>query len=163
MANSTNLMGSEVHEVQGAWMGQKDLKATYHAAKVSPKDIQFFRVVLPIELPKIMGLRGIHSPKVLPWWGGLSFSPWWGKGGHNEGMVVNHLQTSHYHLGLFAATVWNTLPQALMPCAGTPCCVSQYWLASMTMTMTGRRNLMMMIMAENMMSSHSMRINAAPS
>ena len=57
----------------------------------------------PTESPKIMGLRGIHSPKALQWWGQLSFCLWYGKEGQNEGTVVNHLQTSHYHLGLICS------------------------------------------------------------
>ena len=47
-----------------------------------------------------MGLKGIPSPKALEWWAGLLFCPWCGKEGQNEGTVVNHLRTSHYHLGL---------------------------------------------------------------
>ena len=70
MATATNLMGSEVHEV---WTGWKDLKATHHVAKASPRDICFFRVMPPTKLPKIMGLRGIHSLEALQQWGGLSF------------------------------------------------------------------------------------------
>ena len=64
----------------------------------SSKDIHFFWVVPPTESPKIMGLRAIHSPEALRWQGGLSFCLWCGKDGQNEGMVVNHLQTRHYHL-----------------------------------------------------------------
>ena len=58
MATSANLIGSEVHEVKEVWTGQKDLWATYHAAKSSPQDIHFFRVMLPTESPRIIGLRG---------------------------------------------------------------------------------------------------------
>ena len=52
------------------------------------------------ETPKIIGLRGIHSPEALKHQTGLSFCPWCGKEGQNEGTVVNHLCTRHYHLGL---------------------------------------------------------------
>ena len=64
MVTLRNLQGNENHKVL-SWTGQKDLKAAYGNAKSSPKDICFFRVVLPTELPKIMGLKGIHSPKAL--------------------------------------------------------------------------------------------------
>ena len=53
-----NLLGNEIHEVQESWTGQNVLKASYQFAKSSPKDINFFRVVSPIESPKIMGLKG---------------------------------------------------------------------------------------------------------
>ena len=54
-------------------------------------------------LPKIMGLKGIHSPEALKWQAGLSFCPWCGKEAKNEGTVENHLHTMHYHLGLTCA------------------------------------------------------------
>ena len=47
-----------------------------------------------------MGLKGIHSPKALQQQSGLTFCPWCGKEGQNKGTIVNHLQTTHYHLGL---------------------------------------------------------------
>ena len=56
-----------------------------------PQDVHFFRVVPPTESPKIMGVKGIHSPKALQQWDGLSFCPWCGKEGQNKGIVVNHL------------------------------------------------------------------------
>ena len=56
-----------------------------------------------MELPNTMGLRGTHSPKALQRQGGLSFCPWCKKEGQNEGTVVNHLRTSHYHLGFICS------------------------------------------------------------
>ena len=50
-----------------------------------------------------MGLEGIHSPEALQWLSGLTFYLWCGKEGQNEGMVLNHLWTMHYHLGLICA------------------------------------------------------------
>ena len=47
-----------------------------------------------------MGLKGIHSPEAFCQQAGLSFCPWYRKEGQNEGTIVNHLQTSHYCLGL---------------------------------------------------------------
>ena len=87
MATTAGLMGSEVHKVQEVWTGQKDLWATHHVAKGYPKGIQFFWVVPPTKLPKIMGLRGIHSAKALHRQVGLSFCLWCGKEGQNEGAV----------------------------------------------------------------------------
>ena len=113
----------------------------------------------PTKSPKIIGLREIHSPKALWQWGGLSFCLWCGKEGQKEGMVVNHLQTSHYHLGL----VYSCCMEYFTMSTNAMCQHSQlckwHWLL-LTMIMTRRRNLMVMTMAENMMmSSHSMRIN----
>ena len=103
MATTMNLLGNEIHEVQESWASWKDLKAAHQYAKPSPKDIHFFRVVSPTETPKIMGLKWIHSPKALQQHSRLTFCPWCRKEGQNKGMVVNHLQTMHYHLGLICA------------------------------------------------------------
>ena len=103
MATSTNLLNSKVYEVQETWVAKKDLRAANWAARASPKDINFFQIISPKELPKIMGLKGIHSSEALWWWGGLTFCPWCGKEGQKEGMVVNHLLTLHYHLALVYA------------------------------------------------------------
>ena len=100
MASSTNLLGTKVHEVQEEWFGWQELKTANKTAKASQRDIHFFRLVAPTELPKIMGLEGIHLPKALQWQNGPSFCLWCGKEGQNEGTVVNHLWTMHYHLGL---------------------------------------------------------------
>ena len=136
MATSANLMGSEVHKVQEMWTGQKAIRAAHCMTKHSPKDIHFFRIMLPTESPKIMGLMGIHSPEALQWWGGLSFCPWCRKG-QNEGMVVNPPTTLAITTwDSFAAAVWNTLPQVPVPCTGTTSCVSQHWPALMTITVT---------------------------
>ena len=58
---------------------------------------------IPIELPSIMGLEGIHSLEALCQWGGCLYCPWCAKEGQHEGMVVNYLCTVHYHLGLVCA------------------------------------------------------------
>ena len=123
MATSANLMGSEIHEV---WISQKDLRVTHHVAKTSPKDICLFRVMMPSELPKIMGLRGIHSPKALQRWVDYSFVC----GVEKDRMRVWWWTT--YELAIttwdsFTVTEWNTLPW--VPCASSPSCVSCHWLA----------------------------------
>ena len=99
MANSAGLLDSDVHEVQDMWTGWKELCATNGVVKSSSKDIHFFWIVSPMKLPKIMGLKGIHFPKTLKWWTGLSFCPCCDTEGQNKGTVVNHLRTGHYHLG----------------------------------------------------------------
>ena len=62
MATSTNLPGTEVHEVQESCGDQKDLRAIKQAARAFPKDIHFFQIILPTESLKIMGL---HSSEAL--------------------------------------------------------------------------------------------------
>ena len=47
-----------------------------------------------------MELKGIHHPNAINCHTGLSYHPWCGKEGQNEGTVINHLQTMHYRLGL---------------------------------------------------------------
>ena len=58
MVTLTNLLGNKIHEVQESWTTWKDLEAAHQYAKSSPKDIHFFRVVSPTELPKVLGLKG---------------------------------------------------------------------------------------------------------
>ena len=81
MATLMNLLGNEIHKVEESWTGWKDLKAAHQYAKSSPKDSHFFRVVSPTEMPKIMGLKGIHSPKTLQQHSRLAFCPWCRKEG----------------------------------------------------------------------------------
>ena len=60
------LMDSEIYLVQDQWWGKKELHAlpiTY--ARGSAKDLHYFQVVSPLKSPKIMGLKGIHSPEAL--------------------------------------------------------------------------------------------------
>ena len=84
----------------GSVVGQKELHMANHAAKGSAKNLHYFWVVSPIKSPKIMGLKGIHSPDARKCQTGLSFCPWCRKEGQNEGAMVNHLCTGHYCLGL---------------------------------------------------------------
>ena len=65
IATSANFLGPEVYEVQASWGGWKDLRAANQVVRASPKDIHFFWIILPTELPKIIGLKGIHSSKAL--------------------------------------------------------------------------------------------------
>ena len=70
-----------------------------------------------------MGLKGIHSSEALHQWGSSSYCPWCRKEGQDEGMVVNHLMTMHYHLGLVCilcmdifATSTDTMRQHMCIC-----------------------------------------------
>ena len=83
--------------------GQKDLRYSHHMIRNLPKGLQFFCLVSPSDSPKVMGLKGIHHPNALCCHAGLSYCPWCGKEGQNEGTVVNHLQTMHYKLGLVSS------------------------------------------------------------
>ena len=116
-------MDSEIHEVQEEWAGQKDLWATHHVAEGSPKDICLFWEVYPTDLPKIMGLQGIHSPKALCRQAGLTFCVQYGKEGQNKGTVANHLQMSHYHLGLICSWCLKYFTTS----SDTMHCYSQLW------------------------------------
>ena len=100
MITSANLLGSEICKVQEVWAGQKDLRFTYWAMRGLPKCLLFFCLVSPSESPKVMGLKRIHHPDTLYCHAGLSYCPWCGMKGQNEGTVVNHLWTMHYRLGL---------------------------------------------------------------
>ena len=100
MEDSTGLLELDIYEILDAWTGCKDLCTTSHTVKASQKNIQFFHMVTPTELPSIIGLEGIHSPKALHRQGGCLYCLWCARGGKNEGTMVNHFQTVHYHLGL---------------------------------------------------------------
>ena len=100
MAEMAGLIGTEIHPVQDQWQGKKELCMTNYAAKGFTKNLCYFWVVSTIESPKIMGLKGKHSTEALKHQVGLLFCPWCGKEGQNEGTMVNHLHTGHYHLRL---------------------------------------------------------------
>ena len=61
---------------------------------------EVLHVVPPLESPKVMGLAGINHLNALHCFGGITYCPWCGKEGQNEGTMVNHLQTMPYRLGL---------------------------------------------------------------
>ena len=81
-------------------MDGKIWKAANWVTKNSHKHTHLFRLILPMELPKIMGLQDNHSPDALWHHCGLAFCPWCGKEGQNESTINNHLQIAHYQLGL---------------------------------------------------------------
>ena len=144
MATLTNLLDTKVYEVQETWGGWKDLRTANQVAKASPKDIHFFKTISSTESPKIMGLKGIHSTEALQQWSGLTFCPWCGKEGQNEGTVVNHLWTMHYHLGLvctYCLSYFTTNAEAI--CCHAYGCKPTTAALAMVMTL---RNMKMMTM-----------------
>ena len=100
LAKSTSLLGEAIYEIQLSWTGLEELKQANYALWSLPKGLRFLRVVPTSESPKVMGLMGIHDPDALQCYAGYTYCPWCGKEGQNEGMVVNHLRTTHYRLGL---------------------------------------------------------------
>ena len=95
MAESANLLGTAIHEIQAVWMGPDELWKANYALRSLPKGPKFLNVVPPTGSPKVMGLVGIHNPDSLHHFNGLTHCPWCGKEDQNEGTVVNHLQTGH--------------------------------------------------------------------
>ena len=99
LAEMASLMDTEIHQVQDQWQGKKELCTANCVARGSTKDLHYLQVVLPTESPKMMGLKGIHSPEALKCQTGLLFCPWCRKEGQNEGTMVNHLHTGTTILG----------------------------------------------------------------
>ena len=91
-----DLLDSEIYKIQEVWTSQRDLWYANDVLKSSPKGLQFFCPVSPLELPKVMGLQGIHHPEALCHHTGLSYCPWCRKEVHNE-------ETVYYKLGLICS------------------------------------------------------------
>ena len=100
MIISADLLGSEIYKVEEVWAGWQDLRFAQHALRGLPKGLQFFHLVSPSELPKVMGLKGIHHPNALCHHAGLLCCPWCRKEWQNERTVINHLWTMHHRLEL---------------------------------------------------------------
>ena len=100
LAISTNLLGNSIYEIQTSWTGPEELKQANYTLLSLPKGLKFLWVVPPSEFPKVMGLMGIHDPDALHHFGSVTYCPWYGKEGQNEGTMVNHLWTIQYRLGL---------------------------------------------------------------
>ena len=81
MAEMAGLMDSKIYVVQDQWWGKKELCTTNYMARGSARDLHYFWVVSPLKSPKIMGLKGIHSPEVLKHQAGLLFCSWCGSSG----------------------------------------------------------------------------------
>ena len=100
MVACADLLDAEIYEIQEVWTVWRDLWYANGALKSLPKGLQFFCPMSPSEMPKVMGLKGIHHPNALHCHVGLSYCPWCGKEGKNKGTIVNHLQTTHHKLKL---------------------------------------------------------------
>ena len=100
LAMSASLLGTNIHEIQASWTGSEELKQANYTLQSLPKGLKFLRVVPTSESSKVMGLVGLHDPDALWHFASFTYCPWCGKEGQNEWMVVNHLRTTHYRLGL---------------------------------------------------------------
>ena len=100
MIESMGLLGSEIFEIQETWMGQHELEYANYALKTLLKRLKFFCLVSPLESLKVMGLTNIHHPDTIHHFNGVTHCLWCRKEGQNEGIIINHLQTVHYKLGL---------------------------------------------------------------
>ena len=100
LAKKAGLLGTSIYEIQACWTGPEELKQENYTLQSLPKGLKFLRAVPTTESPKVMGLMGIHDPDALQHFASFTYCPWHGKEGQNEGMVVNHLRTTHYKLGL---------------------------------------------------------------
>ena len=100
MVETADLLGFAIYEIKEAWTGQDELQQANYMLRTLQKGLKFFRVVSPLESPKVMGLMGIHDLDTLCHLNGVTHWPWCGKEGQNEGTIINHLWTVHYKLGL---------------------------------------------------------------
>ena len=100
LATRAGLLGTSIYKTQLPWTGPEELKQANYVLLFLPKGLKFFQAVPPSESPKVMGLMGIHDPYALCQFSGVTYCLWCGKEGQNKGMVVNHLGTTHYQLGL---------------------------------------------------------------
>ena len=97
MATSAGLVDSEVHKVQEVWTGQKDLWVAHFMAKGSPKGHPVFLGGASHWIAQDHGTKGDLFPQKLS----VSKQHWSSVcGAEKKGTIINHLQTSHYHLGL---------------------------------------------------------------
>ena len=100
LAKKAGLLGTDIHEIEASWTGPEELKKANYTLWSLSKGLRFLRVVPTMESPKVMGLMGIHDPDALQHFARFTYCLWCGKEGQNEEMVVNHLRTTHYKLGL---------------------------------------------------------------
>ena len=100
LAVSAGLLGTDIHKIEASWTGLEELKQANYTLQSLPEGLKFLRAVPTSESPKVMGLMGIHDPDALRHFAGFTYCPWCGKEGKNEGMVINHLRTTQYRLGL---------------------------------------------------------------
>ena len=120
LTTSTKLLGTSIYEIQVSWMGPDELRQANYALRSLPKGLKFLCALPPSESPKVMGLEGIHDPDSLCHFSSITYCPWCGKEGQNEGTVVNHLWMVHYRLGL-VCNKYNDCPSTT---SDTLCCHS---------------------------------------
>ena len=109
LAVSPNLLSTSIHEIQASWPGPEELKQANYAFQSLPKGLKFLCALPPSGSPKVMALVGIHDPDALCHFGSITYCPWCGKEGQNEGTMVNLLQTMHYRLGLMCNRCYDCL------------------------------------------------------
>ena len=56
LAEMAGVLGTKAYPVQDPWVSKRELHSTYYAVRGSTKDLHFFRRVVPLKSPKIMGL-----------------------------------------------------------------------------------------------------------
>ena len=121
LATIAGLLGTSIYETQSPWTVPEELKQANYILLSLPKGLKFLWAVSPSESPKVMGLMGIHDPDAPCQFGSVTYCPWCGKEGQNKGMVVNHLQTTHYWLGLVCDRCYSCLSTM----SDTLCCHGQ--------------------------------------
>ena len=115
------LLGTSIFETESPWTGPEELMKANYILLSLPKGLKFPQAVPPSEFPKVMGLMGIHDPDALCQFGSVTYCPWCGKEGQNEGMVVNHLWITHYRLDLVCDRCYGCLSTT----SDTLCCHGQ--------------------------------------
>ena len=63
LAEMAGLLGTKFYPFHDQCVGKKELHSAYHAVRGSVKDLHFFRIVAPLESPKIMGLSRHTLPQ----------------------------------------------------------------------------------------------------
>ena len=94
------MLGTDIYEIEAFWTGPEELKQANYTLQSLPKGLRFLRVVPTTESPKDMGLMASMTQMPSDVLLGSLTARGVGKEGQNEGMVVNHLRTTHYKLGL---------------------------------------------------------------
>ena len=124
MIKSADLLSSKIHKIKETWTGQSKLQNANSALRTLPKGLRFFHPVSPSESPKIMGLTCIQHPNALHHFNRVMHCLWCGKEGQNEGIVINHLQMTHYKLGLVCEKCFHcpTVTSEAIWCYGCKSC-----------------------------------------
>ena len=157
MATSINLLGTKVHEVQEIWGSQKDLWLLTEWQRLLQKTSTFLDCLThrvakdhgPQRHPFLWGPAMMRWPDLLP-------LVW--QRGQNEGTVVNHLWTTHHHLGLNCANCLDYFTTSAEINVTMPISVNPQ-PPVMMMTIGKKRTMRTMTMVLKMMSLSSKRTN----